>query len=440
MSEQTDFEDRKSLVHLLNSGKKPCEAAQELSRSRAWTYKWQSRYEQDSWAGLRSHSRAPKHVPSRTSAEVRQGILRIRSELEAEAENKDKLGYIGADAIYGRLRADGITSRPAVSTIERILHQAGKTKPRSPQVEKEVVYPHLKPTAAHQLTQMDIVPHYLTGGESIACFNSIDVVSRNPAGQQFANKRSVDAVEFVWHTWRELGLSTYLQMDNESCFSGGYKHPGVIGKVVRLALYVGVQPVFSPFYHPESNAFVERFHQDYSDFAWKREHLENLAAVRQRSALFFPNYRNSHHHSALSGQSPADIHHATPVRKLPFGFCPPNPLPITAGQVHFLRAVDENRNVLILNKLWSAGLGVPEQGVWATLSLRPCGATLRIFDAAPDAPKRRCLVEHLFPLNEPVVPLLTQFESARMQPPLNWWLSLLAGVFKRPALTPSTMS
>jgi transposase InsO family protein len=299
MNEEIDYSDRQTLIHLLNSGKQPRVAAQELSRSPAWTYKWKNRYEQAGWAGLRGQSRAPRHIARRTSTEAKQEILHIRSELEAEAENKDSLGYIGADAIYGRLPARGITPVPAVSTIERILRQSGKTKPRLLKTEKEVLYPHLKPTAAHQLTQVDIVPHYLTGGQSIACFNSIDVVSRYPAGKQFANKRSTDASDFILHTWRELGLSEYLQMDNESCFSGGYKHPGVIGKVVRLALYVGVQPVFSPFYHPESNAFVERFHQDYSNFVWEKEHLENLAAVCQRSALFFPNYRNSHHHSAL---------------------------------------------------------------------------------------------------------------------------------------------
>ena len=438
MSEQTDYEDRKSLIHLLNSGKTPCEAAYELGRSRAWAYRWKNRYEQDGWVGLQAHSRAPKHVPRRTPAEVRQSILRIRSELEAEAEDRDSLGYIGADAIYGRLCREGIGPLPGVSTIERILRQAGKTKPRLPQFEKEVVYPHLQPTAAHQLTQVDIVPHHLTGGKSIACFNGIDVVSRYPAGRQFAHKRSVDAVEFVLHLWREMGFSTYLPMDNESCFSGGYKHPGVIGKVVRLALYVGVQPVFSPFYHPESNAFVERFHQDYSDFVWKKAYLEDLAAVRQRSALFFPNYRNSQHHSALGGKSPSGIHHTTPVRKLPSDFSLPNPLPITAGQVHFLRAVDEKRNVLILNKVWSAGLGLPDQGVWATLSLKPGGSMLRIYDAAPDAPKCRCLAEHPFPLNEPVVPIQPLF--LQRQNNLNWLQVLLAGPFKRLALNPSTMS
>jgi len=438
MCEQSDYADRKTLVHLLNSGKQPREAAQELGKSRAWAYKWKGRWDQEGWKGLQSHSRAPKRLARDTPVEVRQEILRIRSELEAEAENKDGLGYIGADAIYGRLCKAGSTPAPAVSTIERILRQSGRTKPRLPPVKEKVVYPHLAPTAPHQLTQVDIVPHYLTGGKSIACFNSIDVVSRYPAGKQFSSKRSVDAVEFILHVWRELGLSKYLQMDNESCFSGGYKHPGVIGKVVRLALYVGVEPVFSPFYHPKSNAFVERFHQDYSDFVWKKEYLENLAAVHKRSALFFPNYRHSHHHSALDGQSPTQVHRMAQARKLPLGFSPPNPLPITAGQVHFLRAVDNHRTVSILNMAWSAGLGASNQGVWATLSIKSSGSILQIFDAAPDAPKRRCLAQHPFPLNEPVVPLLPQFEHREIG--LNRLQSLLVGLFKRPGLTPSTMS
>jgi transposase InsO family protein len=437
MCKKTDYVDRKALIHLLNGGKSPQEAAQELDRSLGWVYKWKSRFEQESWEGLLGRSRVPHHIARQTSAEVKREILKIRSDLEAEAENEESLGYIGADAIYGRLQAQRIEPMPAVSTIERILRQSGRTHPRLPKSEKEVVYPHLNPTKPHQLTQVDIVPRYLTGGQSVACFNSIDVVSRYPAGKQYAQKRSVDAIDFILHTWREVGISEYLQMDNESCFCGGYKHPGVIGKVVRLALFVGVQPVFSPFYHPQSNAFVERFHQDYADFVWKKTHLENLAAVRQRSTLFFPNYRNSHHHSALAGRSPAEVHRTSPACKLPLVFSLPNPLPITAGQVHFLRAMDEKHNVRILNKTWSAGMPLSDQGVWATLSLKPGKATLRIYDAAPDAPKRRCLIEHPFPLSEPVSLLQTQFTLKRTR--LHWW-QIPATLFKRPVLTPSTMS
>lgn len=437
MSAKVGDEERRALIHLLRSGKTPREAAQELGRSVPWCYKWKARYEQEGWEGMRERSRAPQHIARKTPERMRQEILRIRSELEAEVVSKNKLGYIGADAIYGCLHSRGLGPLPGVSTIERLLRQAGVTNPPLPKAEVEVQYSHLAPTAAHQLTQVDIVPHYLTGGECIACFNSIDVVSRYPSGKPYAEKRSVDAVDFLVHTWREAGLSDYVQFDNESCFSGGYKHPGVIGKVVRLALYVGAQPVFSPFYHPESNGYVERFHQDYSAFVWEKEHLENLSAVRQRSALFFPIYRNSYHHSGLAGKSPLEVHRTAPRRNLPANFCVPNKLPITTGQVHFLRAVDENRNVLILNKVWSAGLGVPNQGVWATLFLKPTGSTLHIYDNAPDAPKRRCLAIHPFSLIEPVLPLEAQFAPQVTTP--SWWRTLTS-IFKRPVLTRSTMS
>jgi hypothetical protein len=437
MGTKVDDSQRQTFIHLIRSGRSVSQAAQEVGRARCWGYKWKARYDQEGWAGLKEKSRAPHYVARKTPAVVRQEILRVRSVLEAEALERDKLGYIGAAAIYGRLSASLVQPLPGVSTIERLLRQAGMTKPRPPEVTQEVAYPHLQPTTAHQLTQVDIVPHYLSGGERIACFNSIDVMSHYPAGQQFSGKGSAQALEFLVYTWRELGLSTYLQMDNESCFSGGYKHPGVIGKVVRLALSVGVQPVFSPFYHPQSNGLVERFHQDYSKFVWIKSYLENLAAVHQRSALFFANYRTSQHQSALQGQSPLALHMAEPRRTLPADFSIPPKLPISAGQVHFIRAVDKQGQLLILNKTWSAGLAVPDQGVWATLFLTPQGATLRIYDAAPDASKRRCLALHPFPLQEPVVPLPASFLS--QGPQRSWWQAIL-DLLKRSRLSPSTMS
>jgi hypothetical protein len=362
----------------------------------------------------------------------------MRSELEAEALLPDGLSYIGADAILGRLQSQGMISPPGVSTIERILRQAGATKPRQPNQEKEIEYPTLHASAAHQLTQVDIVPHYLKGGTSIACFNAIDVVSRYPAGKQYGNKRSGDATDFLVHIWHELDISEYLQMDNESCFSGGYKHPGVVGQAVRLALYVGTQPLFSPFYHPESNGYVERFHQDYTAFVWKKARLGNLADVRQRSGLFFPNYRNSFHHSALEGKSPLQVHSQTPVRKLPASFSIPKKLPITEGKVHFMRAVTKECQVLILNKTWDVKLAQPDQGVWATLFLTPKGAWLRIYDAAPDVSGRRCLAAHPFPLMEPVVSLQNMFRPLATHQ--ESWRQIFRNLFQRPASAPSTMS
>ena len=105
MGTTVDDNQRQTFIHLIHSGKTVSQATQEVGRARSWGYKWKVRYEQEGWAGLKERSRAPHHVARKTPPLVRQEILRVRSELEAEARERDKLGYIGANAIYGRLSA-----------------------------------------------------------------------------------------------------------------------------------------------------------------------------------------------------------------------------------------------------------------------------------------------------------------------------------------------
>jgi hypothetical protein len=199
-------------------------------------------------------------------------------------------------------------------------------------------------------------------------------------------------------------------VDNEGCFSGGYTHAAVLGQVVRLALLVGTQLLFSPFYHPESNGFVERFHRDYAKFVWNKTLLPDVSAVRQRSALFFQNYRQSRHHSQLEGLCPEECHLSRPTRHVPDGFTLPIHLPLTCGQVHFIRATDAQQSVQILNMNWEVPSAQPNQGVWATINFyisfrEPSKATLFIFDDAPDITSRKILAQYPFPLKEAVVPL-----------------------------------
>jgi len=97
---KVDDTQRQTLIHLLRSEKTPAEAAEELGRSVSWSYKWQERYRQAGWEGLKAQSRTPHHIAHKTSEQVRQAILRTRSELEAEALLADKLSYIGADADF----------------------------------------------------------------------------------------------------------------------------------------------------------------------------------------------------------------------------------------------------------------------------------------------------------------------------------------------------
>lgn len=409
----TEYALRKTAVHLLRGGKTPVEVAQELGRSLFWVYKWRKRFfESQDWQALRDHSHTPKSQPRKLPCKVLQAIRQTRSELEAEAAEPGKLSYIDAHAVYARLRKNGITPLPSISSIERELRAAKLTRPYQAKEGQEVIYPHLHPTRPLQLVQVDIVPHYLPGGPCVACFNAIDVVSRYPTGQQSLQKGSQEAANFLLQVWRELGIPEYTQVDNESCFSGGFTHPGVLGKVLRLALSVGTQLIFSPFRHPESNGYVERFHQDYSKNVWDKIELPDLQAVQRHSPAFFEEYRHSEHHSALNGHCPADLHPVLVHSPLPSESHSSDRLPLTAGQVHFIRRVDQDKQVMILNIHWDVPAAKPDQGVWATLQFTPKGASLQIYDQAPDAKSRSCLAEHVFLLKEEVVPLSPEFDRS----------------------------
>jgi hypothetical protein len=418
------YTERMQAIRLLESGSSPKEVATVMGRHLSWVYKWQARYGERGWEGLKDRSRVPKHPPARLPERIKQRIRDVRRALEAEAQQPGKLGYIGARAIRSRLRQQHLQPLPSISTIERELRTAGMVRPRQAVQVPEAVYPHLKPTRPHQLVQVDIVPHYLPGGGCVSCFNAIDVVSRYPTRQPSARKGSRDAVTFLWHVWRELGIPDYTQVDNESCFSGGATHPYVLGQVLRLGLWVGTQLVYSPCYHPESNGFVERFHQDYNRHVWQVCDLPDLAAVQAWTPTFFSAYRHSQHHSALNQHSPADLHWAQPPRRLPANLALPSRLPLTVGQVHFMRRVDANRRIRLLNVDWSVPQAQPDLGVWATLAFRPQRATLAVYDAAPGPAPRRCLVCHPFPLSEPVLPLQDCFRQPSSPPAfLGKWLS-----------------
>ena len=305
------------------------------------------------------------------------------------------------------------------------------TRPQRLEADKKVAYPHLQINHPHQLTQMDIVLHYLSGGALAHCFNAMDVVSRYPDGKQYHSKATDNVLDFCVKMFQYIGISQFTQMDNESSFNGGRTHPYVIGRVVRLMLLVGTELVYSPFHHPESNAYVERFHQDYGKNVWEKVPMQDLMEVHKTSSRFFARYRISKHHSELNGQSPVSLHFEKPFRVLPKNFVIPKPLPITEGKIHFMRAVSKFQSIPVCNVDWSTGLAEPDQGVWATLWITLRGARLRIYDQAPGVLKRRCFADYPFPLSEPVIPLSPKFQK----PKISWLVSL----FKLPAID-STMS
>lgn len=397
--------ERRTAIHLIRAGHSVKEVAQELKRHPNWVRKWYKRYQAEDWSGLQDRSRAPKTHGHQLKDKVWRAICQTRSELEAAAATEAGLKYIGPLAVRTKLKKQGLKPLPSKATIERVLREHKMTRPYNKPSREKIAYPHLKPTEPLQLCQVDIVPHYLQGGERVACFNAIDVVSRYPTGQACNQRRSEDAAAFLIHTWQKIGIPYYTQVDNEGCFNGGATHPYVLGKVLRLALAVGTELVFSPFYHPESNGYVERFHQDYDRHVWEATYLHHCAEVQSKAETFFQAYRQSEHHSALKGISPQAQHQQVSARKLSLDFVlPESKIPLYEGRVHFIRRVQADGTISVLNVRWTVPTSPPNQGVWVTLEFQKSGATLNIYNAAPDVPDRQCLAAYLFPLKETVLP------------------------------------
>jgi hypothetical protein len=93
-----------------------------------------------------------------------------------------------------------------------------------------------------------------------------------------------------------------------------------------------------------------------------------------------------------------------------------------------MRRVSSQQTISVLNLTWTVPKAAPDQGVWATLELRTDGATLRVYDRAPDGIGRRCLAEHPFPLKEEVQPLRVEFQPPPMT---DLWLELFSAALSR---------
>lgn len=405
---------REQAIHLLRAGQSTSAVATALGRSVSWVRRCWQRYQESGWAGVAERSRAPHHHGKQMPEHVRTAIVHARSALEATAARTTGLKYIGARAIRTQLRQAEVTPLPSIATIERVLHDTGMSR-RTP-VRPTVQYPHLHPQHPLTLIQIDLLPHCLLGGSRVYCFNGIDVVSRYPAGKAYLHRRSWEAVDFLGYVMQTIGIATYTQVDNEGCFSGGATHPYVIGQCARLALEMGTELVFSPVRHPQSNGFVERFHQDYQQHVWEDTYLADLDAVQTQADAFFRHYRQSRHHRALAGDSPAEVHARVPPHRLATPFTGLHQRrPITAGRLHFLRRVTDAKQVSVLNVNWDVPGGTVERGVWVTIDLIPTQSTLTIYDAAPDVATRARLVMHPFPVKEPVIAR----EAAHAPPPAD---------------------
>ena len=86
-----------------------------------------------------------------------------------------------------------------------------------------------------------------------------------------------------------------------------HTHRRVIGQVVRLALFCGVEPLFTPLYEAKRNYQIETFHSLWVAAFWSQAVFTSLEEVQSESPIFLRWYHHRYQPPSLEGQTPAQM-------------------------------------------------------------------------------------------------------------------------------------
>ena len=400
---------RREAIRRRLQGQRRCDICHDLNRATSWFDKWWAEYRRNPTTDFADRSRAPQRSPQQMPASVVQSVLTLRQMLEQASTPQTRYGLIGAQAIRTRLKQLHLSPLPSVPTIQRILAQHHLTHPLGA-ASTAAYYPWVHPWDVNAIFATDIITKHLRGGAEIQNFHTIDHFSHAVCLSQHLDKTTHTSCLHLLRSWASLGLPDLHQFDNEGAFAGGHTHRRVLGQVVRLCLFCGVEPLFTPYYEPKRNYQIESFHSLWVSAFWSRHQFGTLCEVEEQSPLFRHWYMYHYEPPALSGQTPAQLRRGVRVRLLSANLrrlIPEGRLPLTEGRLHFLRKVGPSGAIEVLNEVWQLGSRWSGEYVRATINTQE--QTLSFWHKASAESDWRLIKTRRFRLEETVHTLRPEF-------------------------------
>lgn len=347
------------MVTAVHRGASLREVAQHFGVAAATVWRWvqraaQQRLDRVEWTDRPSR---PRHT-RRTAAALEDGVLSLRRDLR-----HSDLGQFGALAIRQALEARGLETIPCVRTIGRILERRGALdayrRIRRPPPPRGWYLPEVAAQRA-ELDSFDTIEGLvIQGGQPVEVLNVISLhgglVGSYPVGVVSAKI----VVEMLLDHWRQFGLPTYAQFDNDTRFQGAHQFADTVGRVARLCLRLGVVPVFTPPRETGFQALIENYNGWWQAKVWARFHQPSLATLQERSARYV----------AASRRSRAARIEAAPHRR---PFPPAWSLDLQErprGRLLYLRRSDEESHVSLLGHRFGLGAPWPSRLVRAEVDL-----------------------------------------------------------------------
>lgn len=306
----TELERRKQACQMYYYQKvSKAEICRRLDCSRPWLDRWLNRYHPDRVdESLSSRKAGPKRAYSPWSDDIRQQVLEMRR-LRTQ---RDKFPYalIGAAAIHYELEALKSPEIPPARTIHDWLSKADlvETQPakREKREPKPIPLPQAK--AVNAVQQLDLKgPVYLRGSSHKYYLAVLrDRYSRRCAIDVLSSREAQGITDFLVASWQWLGLPDYLQMDNALEFRGSNRYPRSFGQVVRVAIDLGVEPIFNPSSEPWRNGGVER-HNGFIGERLLSIECADLTALKQQALACQTACNYTHRLTALGGLTPEQV-------------------------------------------------------------------------------------------------------------------------------------
>ena len=390
-------------------GESRSEICRDLNRSRSWFDKWWAEYRQNPDTDFADRSRAPHHSPHQMPAQVVAAVVAVRQLLEAGTTPQTRYGTIGAHAIWTRLKELQLSPLPSEPTIQRILAQHDLTHPLGAGTSA-AYYPWPLAWDVNAIFATDIITKYVRGGLQIQNFHTIDHFSHAVCLTQHLDKTSRTSRLHLLQSWANLGLPFLHQFDNEGAFCGGHTHAHILGQVVRLCLFCGVEPLFTPYYEPKRNHQIESFHSLWVSSFWSRHEFGTLREVQAETPVFWRWYMYQYYPPSLNGQTPTQVRRGRRLRLLSARLrhlIPEGRLPISAGRIHFMRKVDPTGTIEVLNEVWQLGPKWSGEYIRATINTQE--QTIGFWHQADIETAWQLIKTCRFRLEEPVHVLLPEF-------------------------------
>lgn len=405
MNETEERRQRKKAIRLWLKGIRTCVILKIVSRSRAWLCKWTKRYRQHGWRGLQSQSRKPKSSSRAYSHSMRGLVVRAYRRVQ-----KRRWGLRGVSAVRRELRvAFRLRRTPSTSTIKRVLHERGIFK-RRPPAKRKAFYPKPHPTPTYTIHALDWTERFLPDGKKVFVFHTFDLVTRGCWQSIFADKTTVSAIQHLKTIWKTRGIPHMLQMDNDGAFYGSRKVPQLVGRIPRLCLYVGIEPLFIPVGEPARNGEVEQAHRIWDKAVWQQMSFASVQAAQAFTPQFEQWYLKEYEPPKLKGRTPSEAQSFQPYSRLTATQCRmiPDSLPITAGRMHFIRQVSPDGTIEVLNESWHISKRLAGEYVWATLWTHR--KRLDIFYRPSQEVRLKRIKTFAYWIKEPVLPLQAAFK------------------------------